>query len=83
MLGNQPKRMGRGEKHLSVTLLQNDVRLRAVAFNHGDWADELQAHDGSFDIAYRPVLNEYNGRRNVEVQIVDWKPAEQISKAAG
>ena len=83
MLGAQPRRMGRGEKHLSVTLQQNDVRLRAVAFNQGDWAEPMQAHEGSFDIAYRPVLNEYNGRRNVELQIVDWKPAERISKVAG
>lgn len=83
LLGNPPKRMGRGEKHLSVTLQQRDVRLRAVAFNQGDWAEPLSEHDGSFDIAYRPVLNEFNGRRNVEVQIVDWKPSQQISSAAG
>lgn len=81
-LGNQPKRMGRGEKHLSVTFQQNEVRLRAVAFNQGDWADTLQAHDGEFDIAYRPVLNEFGGRRSVEIQLVDWKPAEQMSNVA-
>lgn len=82
-LGAPPKRMGRGEKHLSVMLQQNDVRIRAVAFNQGDWVDPLRAHDGTFDIAYRPVLNEFNGRRSVEVQIVDWKPAEVISNVAG
>lgn len=82
-LGNQPRRMGRGEKHLSVTLQQNEIKIRAVAFNQGDWADSMQAHQGAFDIAYRPVLNEYNGRRNVEVQIVDWKAAESMSKVAG
>lgn len=82
-LGNQPKRMGRGEKHLSVLLEQDKVQLRAVAFNQGDWADTLQAHNGSFDIAYRPVLNEFNGRRSVELHLVDWKPAEQIRCAAG
>ncbi len=82
-LGNQPRRIGRGEKHMSVMLLQNEVRLKAVAFNQGDWAETMQAHDGAMDVAYRPVLNEYNGRRSVEVQIVDWKPAENLSKAAG
>jgi len=81
-LGNQPKRMGRGEKHLSVMFQQNEVRLRAVAFNQGDWVDTLQAHDGEFDIAYRPVLNEFGGRRSVEIQLVDWKPAEQMSNVA-
>lgn len=82
-LGNQPKRMGRGEKHLSVMLEQNEVRLRAVAFNQGDWADTMQAHGGSFDIAYRPVLNEFNGRRSVELHLVDWKPAERVRNVAG
>ena len=82
-LGGQPRRMGRGEKHLTVTLEQNEVQLRAVAFNQGDWADTLQAHQGEFDIAYRPVLNEFNGRRNVEIQLVDWKPAQRASNVAG
>ena len=82
-LGNQPKRMGRGERHLSVMLQQNEVRLRALAFNQGDWADELQHQQGAIDVAYRPVLNEFNGRRSVEVHIVDWKPAEQITSVAG
>ena len=82
-LGNEPRRMGRGEKHLSVMLQQNEVRLRAVAFNQGDWADTMQSNEGPMDVAYRPVLNEYNGRRSVEIQIVDWKPAERISNIAG
>ena len=81
-LGNQPKRMGRGERHLSVMLEQHRVRLRAVAFHQGQWAEELQQHDGPMDIAYRPVLNEYNGRRSVEVHLVDWHPAAQIAAAS-
>lgn len=82
-LGNPPKRMGRGEKHLSVTLQQNEVKLRAVAFNQADWVEPLSQHTGTLDIAFRPVLNEYNGRRSVELQIVDWKPAEKVGSIAG
>lgn len=82
-LGNQPRRIGRGEKHMSVMLMQNDVRLKGVAFNQGDWADSMKEHAGPMDVAYRPMLNEHNGRRSVEVQIVDWQPSEQLSKAAG
>jgi single-stranded-DNA-specific exonuclease len=74
-LGAEPKRMGRGERHLSVMLEQHQVRLRAVAFHQGQWAEELQQHNGEVDIAYRPVLNEFNGRRSVEIHLVDWKPA--------
>ena len=57
-LGNEPKRMGRGERHLSVMLEQNRVRLRGIAFHQGQWADELTRHGDTMDIAYRPVLNE-------------------------
>ena len=82
-LGNPPKRMGRGEKHLSVTLQQNEVKLRAVAFNQAEWVEPMSNLEGPMDVAFRPVLNEYNGRRNVELQIVDWKPAEKIGSIAG
>ena len=82
-LGNQPRRLGRGEKHLSVMLQQRDVRLRAVAFNQAEWVDALSEQDGDLDVAFRPVLNEYNGRRNVELQMVDWKPAQRIGSIAG
>jgi len=82
-LGNPPKRMGRGEKHLSVTLQQNEVKLRAVAFNQAEWVEPMTQLEGMMDVAFRPVLNEYNGRRSVELQIVDWKPAEKLGSIAG
>ena len=82
-LGNPPKRMGRGEKHLSVTLQQNEVKLRAVAFNQAEWVEPMSNLEGMMDVAFRPVLNEYNGRRNVELQLVDWKPAEKLGSIAG
>ena len=78
-LGAEPKRMGRGEKHLSVMLQQHNVRIRAVAFHQGDWVDALKEVSGPLDIAFRPVINEFNGRRSVEVQLVDWKPAESVA----
>ena len=47
--------------------------LRSVAFGQGDWAEELVQLQGPFDIAYRPVINEFRGRRNVELHLVDWR----------
>ena len=75
-LAAPPKRMGGGERHLSARLKQGGTTLRAVAFGKGDWVDELAQHEGPFDIAYRPVLNEFRGRRNVELHLVDWRPVE-------
>ncbi len=71
-----PKRMGGGDRHLSVRLQQHGVTLRAVAFGQGEAADELAKLDGLLDVAFRPVINEYRGRRTVEMHLVDWRVSE-------
>ena len=58
--------------HLSLQLTQHDVRLRAVAFGGGDWADDLAAA-GQIDVAFRPVINDFRGRQSVELHLVDWQ----------
>lgn len=74
-LAGEPKKMGKGERHLSAQFKQHGVTVRSVAFQRAEWADELVNARASLDIAYRPVINEYMGRRNVEVQLVDWRPS--------
>jgi single-stranded-DNA-specific exonuclease len=69
------RRIGGGERHLAAKLKQGSVELRAVAFGQGDWVDELNQLSGPFDVAFRPVVNEFRGRRAVELQLVDWRPA--------
>lgn len=76
-LTEAPKFLGSGERHLAMKVMHCGTRLRGVAFGCGEWMPELSKHEGPFDIAYRPVINEYKGRRTVEVQIVDWRPVEQ------
>ena len=78
-LGNQPKKIGKGERHLSVMLQQGNIKLRAIGFHQGEWAEALARLDGPFDIAYRPFINEFNGWRSVEVQLVDWHAAGKSS----
>ena len=51
------------------------MTLRAVAFGQGEWAEDLTELQGHIDIAYRPVINEFRGRRSVELQMVDWRPS--------
>lgn len=75
-LAEPPKRMGGGERHLSVKIVQDRVTLRGVGFGHGDWADELAAIDAPLDIAFRPVINDFRGRQTVEVQLVDWRVSQ-------
>jgi single-stranded-DNA-specific exonuclease len=70
-LASPPKPIGSGH-HLSLQLTQHDVRLRAVAFGGGDWADDLAAA-GQIDVAFRPVINDFRGRQSVELHLVDWQ----------
>ncbi len=73
--------MGGGDRHLSVRLTQHNIHIRAVAFGQGEWCDDLNACEGPIDIAYRPVINEFAGRRNVEIQLVDWRPSHAHAPA--
>lgn len=76
------RRMGSGDRHLSMRVVQHSVEMRAVAFGQGDWCEELNALEGPFDIAYRPVINEFNGFRRVEIQLVDWRPTHRPAVAS-
>jgi single-stranded-DNA-specific exonuclease len=74
-----PKRMGDGEKHLSLKLTQHRTNMRAVGFGFGEWAEELAAVSSPLDIAYKPVINDFRGRQSVEVHLVDWRVSEAAS----
>lgn len=74
MLAEPPKKMGEGERHLAVTLHHQGKRIRGIAFGKAEWADEL-AKAGPLDIAFRPVINEFRGYKNVEIHLVDWRPS--------
>ena len=75
-LAGPPKRIGGGGRHLSLKLSQHGVSLRAVAFGGGDWHDELAGASGPLAVAFRPIINDYRGRRSVELQLTDWRLAE-------
>ena len=75
-----PKRMGGGERHLSLRLRQSTPGgggkvFRAVAFGKGDWADEIEAAGESLAISFVASINEFRGYERVELQLTDWHPA--------
>jgi single-stranded-DNA-specific exonuclease len=72
-LAGPPRRIGNAGRHLSMTLDQQGVQIRAVAFGGGEWEDALNAVDGELSIAFRPVLNRYQGRVSVEIHLADWR----------
>jgi single-stranded-DNA-specific exonuclease len=70
----QPRKIGQGERHLSLYVRQGPTRMRAVAFGMGDRVDELMSDGGRCCLAYSPVVNEWQGYRRVELQIADFQP---------
>lgn len=72
-LAELPRPIGSGGRHLSMKLAQHGVTLRAVAFGGGEWAEKLAAVHRPLDVAFRPVINTFRGRRTVELHLVDWR----------
>ena len=72
-LAEPPKTMGNGDRHFTGRFAQHGTTLRGVAFGQAEWVVPLTEHRGPIDIAFRPVINEFNGMRRVEIQVVDWR----------
>ena len=52
------------------TVDRNGSAHSVIAFNRGDWCDQLQT-GMTLDLAVQPSINEYKGYRNVELEIKD------------
>lgn len=72
-LVNPPKKMGEGERHLSIFVRQFNTRMRGIAFGKGEWAEELVAHNGPISICFQPTINRFQGRESVEFHLIDWE----------
>ena len=73
-LAAPPKKMGEGERHLSLLVRQFGQSFRAIAFGKAEWADPLAGLDKPFSIAFQPIINHFRGQENVELQLMDWQP---------
>jgi single-stranded-DNA-specific exonuclease len=78
-LDEPPKTIGGGGRHLALKLSQFRTSIRAVSFGNGEWAAELAALDGPIDVAFKPVINEFRGRRTVELQVTDWRASAVVA----
>ncbi len=71
-LVGEPRAVGAGSSHLQLTLGNGRRQCRGVAFGMGRLRQELLDRRRC-RVAFRPVLNEWNGRRSVEMQIEDFQ----------
>ncbi|MCA9192900.1 MAG: single-stranded-DNA-specific exonuclease RecJ [Planctomycetales bacterium] len=75
------KLLGASGKHMAMQVTQFGAQMRAVAFgNAEEWLPALGAINDPLDIVFRPVINEFRGYRNVELQLVDWKICDERAR---
>jgi single-stranded-DNA-specific exonuclease RecJ len=67
--------IGQNQAHLKLLLAQGGVGIKAIAWRWGEYLPLPNL----IDIAYRLRLNEWNGARSVELEIVGVRPAESAS----
>jgi len=70
----EPRVIGKDMRHLQLVLRQGGKKVRAVAFRMADRLEELKSGGGALSIAFRPEINEFMGRREVQVHIEDFQP---------
>jgi single-stranded-DNA-specific exonuclease len=64
-------RMGREKQHVKLWVSDGSVTLEAVWWNGGGKSLPV----GKFDLAFAPQVNEFNGRRTVQLKVMDWRPS--------
>jgi single-stranded-DNA-specific exonuclease len=77
----QPARIGGGERHVSFRVRQQQTELRAIAFGMADRAEELMSAEGKCSLAFTPKINEWQGRRTVELEIRDFQAGSRAQLA--
>ncbi len=73
-IAEAPRKIGQNERHLSFRVRQGKTLMRAVAFGMSDRLDELMSAGGRCSLVYSPIINEWQGRRSVELNVADFQP---------
>ena len=66
-----PQRMGAQKQHVKMWVKAGAVTHEVVWWSAG----EKTLPEGKFDLAFAPAVNEFNGRRTVQLKFLDWRPA--------
>lgn len=66
-----PQRMGTQKQHVKLWITDGAATHEAVWWGAG--GQPMPAD--RFDLAFAPQVNDYNGRRIVQLKVLDWRPA--------
>jgi single-stranded-DNA-specific exonuclease len=69
-LASEPRCVGKTQKHVQATFSDGGSILKAIAFGQADKIDLLKKHRRC-RVAFKPIINDFNGRRTVEMEVLD------------
>jgi single-stranded-DNA-specific exonuclease len=69
VLQRPPQRMGAERQHVKLWVADGPTVCEAVWWN----AANEPLPEGRFDLAFAPQINEFNGRRSVQLKVLDWR----------
>jgi single-stranded-DNA-specific exonuclease len=76
-LQGEPRKVGGGERHLSFRVSQQRTVLKAIAWGMAERIEELMSAGGACCLAFTPKVNEWQGRRSVDLEVVDFQAGTQ------
>lgn len=71
-LASEPRCVGSNNDHLQASFQQDGVHLKGIGFRMGEHLEDLKQHRRC-RVAFEPIINEFNGRRSVEMQVADFQ----------
>ena len=66
------KQLGEERQHLRLNIKKHKGSIACIGFSMGDFFDNIK-NNKTFDICYRINENEWNGKKNLQLQSVDLK----------
>jgi len=66
------QRMGKEKQHVKLWVTDGSATHEAVWWNGG----EKSLPVGKFDLVFAPQVNEFNGRRAIQLKVLDWRESK-------
>lgn len=67
-----PRRIGHDQQHAKLLVTNGSTTLESIWWN----CEANPLPENKFDLAFEPLINEFNGRKQVQLKLLDWRPAE-------
>jgi single-stranded-DNA-specific exonuclease len=68
--------VGKNSKHLQLRIEQGGLELKAIGWNLAERAAEKLTAGTVCSLAFYPSINEWNGRRDVQLEVRDFQVGE-------